>query len=68
MLLSREKASEPEEVKNAYADLMAYLAQAIGATEVDAHLLGSTRLPGNFDRRAAGLVSRIRRGEDVEET
>lgn len=55
----RDEAPEPEEVKVAYAQLMAYLAAAIGAVGVDAHLLGSTPLPGNFDTRAAGMVSRI---------
>jgi len=59
----RIKASEPETVKSAYVELMKYLAKAIGATEVDAHLLASTRLPGNFDRKAAGVVSRIRTEE-----
>lgn len=39
---------------------MAYLARAIGAEEVQAHLLGTTQLPGNFDKRAAGMVSRIK--------
>jgi hypothetical protein len=56
---NRAEASEPSEVKRAYADLMAYLARAIGAVEVDAHLLGTTQLPGNFDRGAVGVVSRI---------
>jgi len=55
----RSEASEPSEVKKAYAELMAYLARAIGAVEVEAHLLGTTQLPGNFDKRAAGMVSRI---------
>lgn len=55
----REESSEPEAVKTAYAEMMAYLATAIGAVGVDAHLLGSTPLPGNFETRAAGMVSRI---------
>jgi hypothetical protein len=57
----RAKSSEPDDIKVAYAGLMAYLAESIGAKEVDKHLLGSTRIPGNFDARAAGVVSRIRR-------
>jgi len=56
---SRNEASEPETVRDAYAVLMAYMAEAIGATEVDAHLLRTTEMPGNFDRRAVGVVSRI---------
>jgi hypothetical protein len=56
---SRDEASEPEVVRDAYAQLMAYLARAIGAVEVDAHLLSTTEMPGNFDSRAAGVVSRI---------
>lgn len=60
----RDDASEPEVVRDAYAQLMAYLAAAIGAVEVDAHLLSSTEMPGNFDNRAAGVVSRIDRRED----
>lgn len=56
---ARSEASEPEVVRDAYAQLMAYLAAAIGAVEVDAHLLSSTEMPGNFDSRAAGVVSRI---------
>ncbi len=55
----RSEASEPSEVKESYVELMAYLARAIGAVEVDAHLLGATQLPGNFDSRAAGVVSRV---------
>lgn len=53
----RDEASEPSEVKTAYGELMAYLAGAIGAVGVDAHLLGSAKIPGNFDSRAAGMVS-----------
>jgi hypothetical protein len=57
--VNRDEASEPEGVRDAYAQLMAYLAKAIGAVEVDAHLLNTTEMPGNFDSRAAGVVSRI---------
>jgi hypothetical protein len=63
---SRDEASEPSEVKTAYADLMAYLAGAIGAVEVDAHLLGSAQIPGNFDSRAAGMVSRTRPDDEAK--
>lgn len=54
----REEVSEPSEVKAAYVKLMEYLARAIGADQVDAHLLGSAQVPGNFDRGDAGMVSR----------
>ena len=64
---ARSEASEPHEVKTAYVAVMGYLAKAIGATEVDAHLLGSTRLPGNFDRQEAGVVSRIRGKSAVDD-
>jgi hypothetical protein len=53
---SRDEKCDPNQVKDAYADLMAYLAAAIGAVEVDAHLLGSAQLPENFESRAAGMV------------
>lgn len=56
---SPDEATEPEAVKQAYSELMAYLAHAIGADEVDAHLLGRAQIPGNFDMRAAGMVSQI---------
>lgn len=62
---AREEASEPSDVKAAYAELMAYLAQAIGAVGVDAHLLGAAQIPGNFDRRAAGMVSRTRPDKEI---
>jgi hypothetical protein len=51
-------ASAPSEVKGAYTKLMAYLARAIGATEIDAHILGPNRLPANFDTTAVSVVSR----------
>jgi hypothetical protein len=53
----RGEVSEPGDVKAAYAEFMAYLARAMGAVEVDSHLLGSSPIPGNFERRAAGIVS-----------
>jgi hypothetical protein len=61
----QDETSEPSEVKTAYGELMAYLAGALGAVEVDAHLLGSARIPGNFDSRAAGMVSRTRPDSEV---
>jgi hypothetical protein len=54
----RDEATEPSQVKNSYAELMAYLGRAMGAVDVDEHLLGSGRVPGNFDRTAVGVVSR----------
>lgn len=54
-----DEAPEPSEVKDAYAELMRYLAWAIGAKEVSAHLLGTTQLPGNFRDTPVGTVSRI---------
>jgi len=53
---SREDVSEPEKVKEAYAELMVYLAGAIGADQVDAHLLGSSQVPDDLNRRTAGMV------------
>ena len=63
----RDEVSEPSEVKEAYAVLMEYLARAIGAEQVDAHLLGSAQVPGNFDRRVAGMVSRTTSDDEVRE-
>jgi hypothetical protein len=60
---NRSQASEPTEVKDAYAALMSYLARAIGAVDVEEHLLGAAHMPGNFDSRAAGLVSQIQRDD-----
>jgi len=53
----RDQATEPDDVKRPYGRFMAYLAEAIGVQKVDEHLLGSTQTPGNFDARAAGIVS-----------
>jgi hypothetical protein len=64
----RDEASKPGEVKEAYAELMAYLARAIGADQVDAHLLGSTQVPGDFDRRAAGMVSETMSDDEKRES
>lgn len=55
-----DKASDTGEVRKAYGELMAYLGAAIGATEVDAHLLGSMPIPANIESRAAGMVPEIR--------
>jgi hypothetical protein len=62
----RDEASEPKTVMAAYRQLMAYLAAAVGVEEVNEHMLGNTRLPGNFDAQAAGMVSRIQRDEDPD--
>ena len=53
------EVTEPRDIQKAYGELMAYMARAIGVEEVDAHLLGSSPIPGNFDMRAAGMVSQI---------
>jgi hypothetical protein len=53
----RGQATEPDDVKKPYGRFTAYLAEAIGVQKVDEHLLGSTQTPGNFDARAAGVVS-----------
>lgn len=63
----RNEVSEPSEVKRAYAELMEYLARAIGADQVDAHLLGSAQVPGDFDRRAEGMVSRTISDDEARE-
>jgi hypothetical protein len=45
-------------VRAAYTQLMAYLAAAIGATEVDAHMLSAGRVPINDDPTRVQVVSR----------
>lgn len=62
--VARHEATEPKQVQVAYAALMAYLARSIGAVEVDQHMLGSTKIPGNFDYQPAGMVSRITRDDE----
>jgi hypothetical protein len=64
---AREKATDPSAVKGAYRQLMAYLGRAMGAEEVEAHLLASAPVPGNFDRRAVGMVSRTASDEEIAE-
>jgi hypothetical protein len=64
----RDEVSEPSEVKEAYAELMVYLADAIGADQVDAHLLGSARVPGNFERKAAGMVSQTMPDDEARQS
>jgi hypothetical protein len=54
----RSEAVAPDEIRTAYTKLMAYLAAAIGATEVDAHILGPGRLPANYDTRRVRVLSR----------
>jgi hypothetical protein len=53
----RTLASEPDDVKRSYGRFMAYLAESIGVQKADEHLLGGAQTPGNFDMRAAGIVS-----------
>jgi hypothetical protein len=53
------QASAPEDVKQAYTRLMAYVATAIGATEVDAHMLGTGRVPAQRDIGTIRVVSQI---------
>lgn len=55
---TRDEATVPSAVKAAYADLMAYLGRAMGAVDVDEHLLGSAHIPSNFERTSVGVVSR----------
>ena len=49
----------PEEVKLAYTRLMAYLAAAMGATEVDAHMLGTGRTPANYNTDLVRVLSAL---------
>ena len=48
----RSAVAEMGDVAQAYKELMAYLAGAIGVAEVDAHLLGTTTIPANVARPA----------------
>lgn len=59
------EATAPSDVKTAYASLMAYLARSIGATEIDAHILGAGRLPANFDLSSIRVVSRTAKDAEV---
>jgi hypothetical protein len=61
----RKDATEPSKVKTTYTMLMAYLARAMGATEVDAHILGAGAIPANFDMGAVNVVSRTPPDEEV---
>ena len=62
---TRGEAMEPSRVKAAYADLMTYLGRAMGAVDVDEHLLRGARIPGNFDRTSVGVVSRTAPNDEV---
>jgi hypothetical protein len=55
----RGAATPPSEVMSAYTQLMAYLAGAIGATEVDAHMLSEGKIPMNDDATRVQVVSRM---------
>lgn len=61
----RDQTVPPSDVKIAYAKLMAYLATAMGATEVDAHILGPNRLPANYDTSLLQVVSRTPTDQEV---
>ena len=65
---SCNKVSQPSEVKKAYVELMEYLARAIGADQVDAHMLESAQVPGDFERRAAGMVSQTISDDEARES
>lgn len=55
----RSEAVAPEQVKVAYTSMMGYLAAAMGATEVDVHILGSGRTPANYDTERIRVLSDI---------
>ena len=55
----RADVTPPSEVMSAYTHLMAYLAAAIGATEVDVHMLSDGRVPINDDATRVRVVSRV---------
>jgi hypothetical protein len=55
----RGDATAPSEVMAVYTLLMAYLAAAIGATEVDEHMLSAGRVPINDDTTKVRVVSRM---------
>jgi hypothetical protein len=50
-------ASSPEATRSAYTAVMTYLARAMGATQVDAHMLGTGTLPINYEIPAPQVVS-----------
>jgi hypothetical protein len=55
----RHDVVSPSEVKTAYTGLMAYLANAIGATQVDSHMLGSSRIPVHYETGTISVISQI---------
>lgn len=55
----RSRAVAPEQVKVAYTGMMGYLAAAMGATEVDVHMLGTGRTPANYDTTRIRVLSEI---------
>jgi hypothetical protein len=55
----RDDATAPSEVKSAYTNLMAYLATAMGASGVDARILGTSQVPVNYDTKTVRVVSRM---------
>ena len=54
----RTEALPPSDLRRAYTSLMSYLAVSMGATQVDAHILGSGRLPANYDTDLVRVLSR----------
>ena len=61
----RKDEFKPSDVEAAYTKVMAYLAAAIGAREVDAYLLGAGRLPANYDISLVRVVSKRRSDQDA---
>lgn len=61
------QAVAPSEVREAYTRLMAYLATAMGATKVGAHMLGPSRLPGRYDTSLVRVVSTTPTDQEVAE-
>lgn len=61
------QAVAPSEVKDAYTRFMAYLAAAMGATEVGAHMLGPSRLPRNYDTSRVQVVSTTPTDQEVSD-
>jgi hypothetical protein len=63
--VARSEAPAPSEIRTAYTSLMTYLAAAMGATEADAHILGSGRLPANYDTQLVRVVSRTPQDKEI---
>jgi hypothetical protein len=61
----RAEASALSDVKAAYTNLMAYLAEAMGVTKVDEHMLGASQLPSNHGIGPVQAVSKIPADQEV---